>query len=112
GAAVHRDAALAGRAEAPAAVDAALAVRPVAVAGVERGEGAVVAGPELLAGQVEGRVARVAGVLAGRGDVDRRPPELPLEAEVAVVAVRVEEDPEVPAGGDRGHRGIVVVVHL
>src|SRR5579871_1897340 len=70
----RRRAALAVRAEAVAAVDAGRARISVLATGIESGECAMIAGAELLPGQVERRMARVGGVRAVRGDIDRGPP--------------------------------------
>lgn len=72
----------------------------------------MVTGPELLARHVERRVARVPHVLAIRRHIDGRGKELALQAQVAVVPVGVEENPEVPACGDGRQGRIVVVVQL
>src|SRR4051794_18929043 len=74
------DAALAVRAEAAAAVDASRTGVSILATGIERGERAMVAGPEFLPRQVEGGMARVAGVLPLCGHVDRGSPELTLQA--------------------------------
>src|ERR1019366_2295391 len=81
------------RAEAAAAVFALAARAAHGLARVERREGAVIARAELLPRHVERRVARVGGVLAAGRNRDGRPPELAEEPLVAVVPVRVEEDP-------------------
>src|SRR5581483_5237422 len=89
------------RAESTAAVDPRRARVAVLAARIERGERAVISGAGFLTRQVERGMARISGVLAVRGDVDGRAPELALQAEVSVVPERVEEDPEIAAGRDR-----------
>ena len=74
----RRNATHAVRAESAAAIDAGRARVAVLAAWIERGEGAVIGGAELLTRQVKRGMARIGRVRTVRRDVDRRAPELSL----------------------------------
>jgi hypothetical protein len=76
-------------AAATTAIDAAGAGVAVALARIERCERTVVARAELLPGQIERGMARIARVLAVGTNIDRRAPQLALDAEVSVLSAPV-----------------------
>ncbi len=119
--------AVAVRAVAAAAVDAALARRAHRRAGRERRERADVAAHELLPGQEERRVARVASAGPFTGSIVRAVAQIFLVSawktgsgtalllhgvhhDVAVLAAAREEHPEVPARRHRAARRVEVQV--
>src|SRR4029077_3270460 len=110
--ATWRSPALAVGAKAGAAINPCRAVGAIGAARVERSERAMVARAELLAGHVEGGMARVCRVRAAGRQVDGGPPELPLQALVAIVPEGVEEDPEVPSCRHGRDGRVVVVVQI
>src|SRR5262249_36599899 len=99
-------------AKATTAVDPGAADVALFEAGVQGGKGAMVAGAELLSRDIEGGTARVSLVAAVGGHLHGGSPELPLQAQVAVVALAVEEHPEVTTRRHGGNGGEVVLVNL